>query len=231
MLKRTFSALLAAMLFCGSFSGAGAAISFAPDKSEIRVIDCADYGYETVSSYTGHAKRYIVDANGKRVNLTSDCAAESAQDIPLPSRFDLRDSDRVTGVKDQGNAGTCWAFGTLNACESNLITKGLADGGIDLSEDHLTWFTGKRGWLTGDGINFKGGTDDYTRYIRGYWINPVARLSWSGAAPESRYPYPRTPKQTETTAKGNACMEYHLQESICLQTTGIVRAKEVIKSQ
>ncbi len=217
MLKRTFSALLAAMLFCGSFSGAGAAISFAPDKSEIRVIDCSDYGYETVSSYTGHAKRYIVDANGKRVNLTSDCAAESAQDIPLPSRFDLRDSDRVTGVKDQGNAGTCWAFGTLNACESNLITKGLADGGIDLSEDHLTWFTGKRGWLTGDGINFKGGNDDYNGayHSGGYWINPVATLiSWSGAAPESRYPY----SPYNLKANGNYSererfvSEYHLQD-------------------
>lgn len=42
-------------------------------------------------------------------------------EVSLPARFDLRDEHRLTPVKDQGNAGTCWAFATTGSLESCLL--------------------------------------------------------------------------------------------------------------
>lgn len=60
----------------------------------------------------------------------------------LPARYDLRDYDRITGVKNQGIPGPCWAFAALGACESNYISQNLnTDGKMpDLSEMHLAWY-------------------------------------------------------------------------------------------
>ncbi|MDO4443774.1 MAG: C1 family peptidase, partial [Slackia sp.] len=68
----------------------------------------------------------------------------------LPSRFDLRDVDGVsyvTPVKNQNPWGSCWAFSTLSALESNLIMQGAASADpaassyIDLSERYLAYFS------------------------------------------------------------------------------------------
>ena len=40
---------------------------------------------------------------------------------PLPARYDMREKDRVTPVRDQGRYGTCWAFASLGALETTLM--------------------------------------------------------------------------------------------------------------
>lgn len=52
----------------------------------------------------------------------------------LPYKYDLRDQQRVTAVKDQGALGTCWAFATLTALESTL----LPEEDLSFAEDHMT---------------------------------------------------------------------------------------------
>lgn len=52
----------------------------------------------------------------------------------LPYKYDLREQQRVTGVKDQGPLGTCWAFATLTALESTL----LPEEHLVFAEDHMT---------------------------------------------------------------------------------------------
>lgn len=52
----------------------------------------------------------------------------------LPYKYDLREQQRVTGVKDQGALGTCWAFATLTALESTL----LPEKNFSFAEDHMT---------------------------------------------------------------------------------------------
>lgn len=57
----------------------------------------------------------------------------------LPERYDLRQEGLITSAKDQGNYGSCWAFGSVGSAESNLIKKGIADTKIDLSERQLVY--------------------------------------------------------------------------------------------
>jgi C1A family cysteine protease len=38
-----------------------------------------------------------------------------------PASFDLRASGYVTAVRDQGNCGSCWTFGTFGSLESCLL--------------------------------------------------------------------------------------------------------------
>ncbi|KAG8592485.1 hypothetical protein GDO81_000521 [Engystomops pustulosus] len=44
--------------------------------------------------------------------------------IPLPLRFDWRDKNLVTGVKNQLDCGACWAFSIVGAIESAYAIKG-----------------------------------------------------------------------------------------------------------
>ncbi len=53
----------------------------------------------------------------------------------LPAAFDWRDYGACPPVRNQGNCGSCWAFGTVGPLESNIIIK---DGIVpDLSEQWL----------------------------------------------------------------------------------------------
>ncbi|MDV0443030.1 lectin like domain-containing protein [Methanorbis rubei] len=73
------------------------------------------------------------------------CIIMSSAAGALPASFDLRDADAVTPAKSQGDTNTCWAFGVVNAAESNIISKGLADAdSLDLSELHLAYFAYSR---------------------------------------------------------------------------------------
>ena len=53
----------------------------------------------------------------------------------LPSRFDLRDWGWITPVKNQGNKGTCWTFGSSGAMEASILRfLGIE---MDLSENNM----------------------------------------------------------------------------------------------
>jgi C1A family cysteine protease len=57
----------------------------------------------------------------------------------VPSSFDLRASGYVTPVRDQGNCGSCWTFGTFGTLESCLLKNSET---WDFSEEHLKDFHG-----------------------------------------------------------------------------------------
>ena len=120
--------------------------------------------------------------------------AKTQRDAAMPSRFDLRDQDRLTSVKYQGDFGTCWAFSALGSAESTLISKGYADTSVDLSEKHLAYFTyanapDKLGNTRGDWFQLKkdnylayGGTIPYSTATLSSWIGAVGEYDLPGLA-------------------------------------------------
>ena len=52
----------------------------------------------------------------------------------VPASYDLRKRNRISGIKDQGNTGTCWAFASLSALESAM----LPEESMEFSPDHMS---------------------------------------------------------------------------------------------
>ncbi len=76
----------------------------------------------------------------------------------LPEKFDLRSWDVVPPLRNQSSWGTCWAFATVAAMETNYLLQingrstdgyitsaidgiGTTPEEVDLSEMHLAWFS------------------------------------------------------------------------------------------
>jgi len=98
-------------------------------------------------------------------------AAGVASIAAVPSAYDWCSLGGCTAVRDQGNCGSCWAFGTVGPVESNILIKDAA--ARDLSEQ----------WLVScntDGYGCDGGW-----WAHKYFVSP-------GAVYESDFPYTAT---------------------------------------
>jgi len=94
-------------------------------------------------------------------------------DFVLPDSYDWRDHNAVTPVKDQGQCGSCWAFSTTEAIESQWFIAGNAMA--VLSEQQIVDCD------TGRGDEGCGGGDTPTAY---QYV-----IAAGGLETESAYPY------------------------------------------
>jgi C1A family cysteine protease len=96
--------------------------------------------------------------------------------VGLPAAFDWRDSGILTPVRDQGNCGSCWAFGTVGPLEANLKWKSSLS--TDLSEEFLLS-------CNSDGYSCNGGW-----WAHEYHHNQTAiNQTQPGAVLETDFPY------------------------------------------
>ena len=96
--------------------------------------------------------------------------------LGLPASFDWRDSGILTPVRDQGNCGSCWAFGTVGPFEANLKWKSSLT--TDLSEEFLLS-------CNTDGYSCNGGW-----WAHEYHYNQTAiNQTQPGAVLETDFPY------------------------------------------
>jgi parallel beta-helix repeat protein len=105
--------------------------------------------------------------------------------LSLLGTFDLRESGKVTSVKDQQSCGTCWLFGTLSAVESRCLVKENAT--YNFSEQNLVCCTDPS-WVYLDNNRCNGG---------GWSWLATDTLTKKGTRLESCQPYNTTTISTD----------------------------------
>ena len=74
------------------------------------------YNNASVSTNNTYSLKTIMLGEGMQLGLLNN----SINVTNIPSRFDLRDWNWTSPVKDQGLMGACWAFAATEALESAL---------------------------------------------------------------------------------------------------------------
>lgn len=117
--------------------------------------------------------------------------------VNLPAQYDLRQQGRVTPVKDQGLAGTCWAFASFGSLESCL----LPGETWDFSENNLKNLMSDECPQGYDRRPDEGGNE---------YMSTAYLARWSGPATEAQDPY--------DPYAGGSCQEFspakHVQQVI-----------------
>jgi C1A family cysteine protease len=102
------------------------------------------------------------------VHISGQGSGTSTQTVQsFPASYDLRTTGKLTPVKDQGNCGSCWAFATYGAAESQLLPGESAD----FSEEHLN------DWSGFDIGACYGGNAAMSIAYMSRWAGPVAEAS------------------------------------------------------
>ena len=112
-------------------------------------------------------------------------------------KYDSRDYDYITGIRNQNPFGTCWAFATIGAVEANVIKKGYATKALDLSEQAVAYFTyhsqnDPLGLTPGEGVKPNYSSDNEGKYMdfggSSYYAG-LMLMNWEGPIEEALAPY------------------------------------------
>lgn len=131
------------------------------------------------------------------IKFSSEATKSCKTATVLPAKYDLRTTNRVSPVRDQGQIGSCWACGAYGSLESWMLTNGL--GQQDYSENNL---------ITHHGFDFaadKGGN----------MLMATAYLSrWDGPVLEKDDPYANPPYPANIVVRNNLPIQKHIQDVV-----------------
>ena len=131
---------------------------------------------QEMQSGIGHALGHLAGPLDRSLpamvpQITDEQEIARAGKSSLPASYDLRNTGRVTGVRDQGTAGSCWAHAALGSIESMLLPEETKDYSENNMKNRLTDF-------------------DRAAYSGGDSVLAMAYLSrWEGPVLESQDPY------------------------------------------
>ena len=145
----------------------------------------------------------------------------------FPVSFDLRSLGRVTPVRDQEMAGTCWAHAALASIESNILTQG--GDALSLSPQHLSWyvykaptpFTSTQQYYDNDPAQPYAPNQNVFQQGGWDWQAVAALARWVGPVAEDECPYgpfPGSPAEIspDRLPTGNEAVLRHLQNAYYL---------------
>lgn len=175
-------------------------------KSLIDEKDCRYSGFSLINrqlvSCNNGLNRYIfTDESGNEVDFSAALSGERQKKhsvrkrgAVIPSAYNAVEENIVTGIKNQGVTGCCWAFGALKSLETSSIRKGILEKDrTDFSENHLSWYSYKgitEVWhpLGKDGRKV---FDDEGIYDQGgnFYTATATLANWWGAADEQDAPF------------------------------------------
>lgn len=101
---------------------------------------------------------------------TATAVDENENISAVPTRYDLRERDRMSVIKNQGTYGTCWAFAATSALESSL----LPEENMLFSVDHMSMSN------SFDADQYEGGE---------YTMGMAYLAAWQGPVYEEDDPY------------------------------------------
>jgi len=118
-MKNAYTGMLGAVLAGAAMIGAAAeTLERAPFNPDfLRYNEQLRAGALVNRTAAGHGLGYLPPPYKLPASATASSAPEG-QKQALPARYDLRDYNKVTPVKDQGQEGNCWAFAAYGSLES-----------------------------------------------------------------------------------------------------------------
>ena len=111
-------------------------------KLEEQMAKKDDEDYYIISPMTKKGDEYYVSLNDLSDLLDYDCsfniednvitsADREVEKSNVPTKYDLRDKQRMSTIRDQGFYGTCWAFAAISALESSMLPEKKVSYSVD----------------------------------------------------------------------------------------------------